>query len=191
MTTPNLTRGNSHLTTTTEAAYSPTLRTSKPSVDPNDDFIALDQMAARFMHLLHEVDVLLADQEQRSAELAATADSAIPEQLKSSMQQFLRMRTEWEQERQHQLARLQKDQAELTAAWQRVESEERKLLSQPKTDRKPAVTKLAEELPVSNPLPSPIPAESAAVGANSSDAMLLQYQRMRREMQKHSQKNRR
>ena len=191
MTTPNLARGNSHLTTTTEAAYSPILRSSKPSVAPNDDFIALDQMAARFMHLLHEADVLLADQEQRSAELAATADTAIPEQLKNSMQQFLRTRTEWEQERQHQLAQLQKDQAELAAAWQRVESEERKLLSQPKTDRKPAVTKLVEELPVSSALPSPTPTEGAVVGANSSDAMLLQYQRMRREMQKHSQKNRR
>lgn len=191
MTSNNHGGGNSHFMTTTQTMIEQSFCTSNFTTDPAVDVAALEQMVTRFVGLLNDVDVLLADYEQRSPEPTAAADLQMAEQLKSSLQQFMKTRTEWENERQQQLAQLHKDQAQLAAAWQRVEAEERKVLSQRACDRKPVATKPVEELAVVSAIPRQMPGDTSVAGQNSSDAMLLQYQRLRREMQKHSQKSRR
>ena len=113
---------------------------------------------------------------------------------------FQRQRDKWEADRQLEIEQLREDARRLAEAWKHLESEQRELLMRQATIRTmpPAVVSEAEACAENGPLHpvrlSPtgtVAAVGAAVGCVGNAATMqkaqLQFQQLRREMQRHAQ----
>lgn len=117
-------------------------------------------------------------------------------------EQQTRMHRQWQQERESQMAALEKENSDLQQAWDAVESEKRKLEASQRfspgnasTPQPPAA--MADWTPENAPAPidqlnslfgeaqQPDP---PAAAAPTSDADSFAFQQLRREMRKHSQR---
>jgi len=163
----------------------------------------LQQIAKRLAALLEEADSILTHSAARPESRSGHVDETRSDHIQDSLKQLMAARTQWEEDRRAQAALLARDQAELAAAWQSLESEERRLLGQRSVKRKPdgppdhsaGPAMPASVLPAPNELTDQLathhgPLTQTSANANAPD-MILQYQRLRREMQKHSQRTRR
>lgn len=114
----------------------------------------------------------------------------VPEDFAQSVKQFMELRSRWEEERQHQVAQIQQDTAQLAEAWQRLETEQRSFISERRRDVRPAPeqrTVVMSTQPVHEPIVEPASTEASGQ-SRSSESMMLQYEQLRREVRKHSRR---
>jgi hypothetical protein len=122
-----------------------------------------------------------------------------PTELNQLLEEFEQMRNQWEQNRSQEVQRLKEDAARLVEAWQRLEAEQRQILSRQASARALGMpverlgigalhpARSAESGGVSSPLP--------AIDANAATPLSAyrstnQFQQLRRELQRHAQQQR-
>jgi hypothetical protein len=119
-----------------------------------------------------------------SPDVVANQASALERQL----EEFRQHRENWELERQQNVERLRREGDLLAEAWQRLESEERKLLAERELLRRTATNNMQPTLPGNTAtLPSPRTAMPATATTTSEQDQnhisWVQFQQLRREIQ--------
>lgn len=151
----------------------------------------LKRLLSRMGHLLSNVEDFVTARVEQIIEQSSASGTAATEPSGTSVKQLMAAREAWERERETQVNQLQRDQELLAQAWQRLEAEERRLIGQ-RNERKVVAAKSVESTPAASPAVTAMEEKvDDRANTKNNELMMLQYQQLRREMQKHSQRGRR
>lgn len=151
----------------------------------------LERLLSRMGQLLSNVEDFVTERVEQLVEQSTAMSPSVPEAAGASVKQLMAAREAWERERETQVSQLQHDQELLAEAWQRLEAEERRLIGQ-RNERKVVAARPVENTAALNAAVAASEEKTEdRANTKNNELMMLQYQQLRREMQRHSQRGRR
>ena len=141
----------------------------------------MEAHAQRLKALAERMEVFLEAQARRFDEVFVPGGDVPhdPKSLKLMMAEFERSRLKWEQQREQELERIKHDSQLLVEAWQKLESEQRRLLAERQALQ---VGATSMTLPKSILAACNGTAAPRAASTSATELSVLEFQQLKREM---------